>query len=257
MDVISRPPSVLNQLMAEGRLDISSVSSSAYARNSRDWLILPNLSISCYGKVMSVLAVSDCPFEKLNGKSLILTDESATAVDLLQLIFAKKNIAPCFEKGKITSPADLKKTADAGLIIGDSALRHNWRNHFNHVWDLCEIWNQMTGLPFVFGIWVVRRSFAQEHPQTTAQILDALNQSRMDGLANLSSIIEAASKKLNIPVETCNQYYRCMTYNLGDSEGRALSEFFKGLYDRGIISESPLLSFYNHPAGATGSQGRA
>jgi chorismate dehydratase len=250
---MSRPPSILNQLMADGNLDISSVSSSAYARNWKDWLILPDLSISCYGKVMSVLAVSRYPFEDLNGRSILLTDESATAVDLLKLIFAKKNITPNFQKGKIISPADLGADVDGGLIIGDSALKHDWRLHFEHVWDLCEIWNQMTGLPFVFGIWVVRRSFAEEFPQTTSQILEALHRSRTDGLANLSSIAESAAQKLGIPIEVCREYYNCMTYNLGAPEHRALETFFQGLYEYRIIDQKPLLKNFNHQTAAPAS----
>jgi chorismate dehydratase len=246
VNIISRPPAVLNQLMADGSLDISSVSSSAYARNFKDWMILPDLSISCYGKVMSVLMAGNYSFDDLAGRSVMLTDESATAVDLLKLLFAKKGIRPVFKKGKVTSPHDLKTSADAGLIIGDSALKNDWRRHFEHVLDLCEIWNQMTGLPFVFGIWVVRRSFAEKFPELTAQILDALYRSRSDGLADITSIAQCAAGRLGIPVETCREYYHCMTYNLGDPEFRALKAFFNGLYECGIIAQNPVLSFCSH-----------
>jgi chorismate dehydratase len=246
INFIRRPPSILNQLMADGNLDISSVSSSAYARNFEDWLILPDLSISCYGKVMSVLAVSCYPFEELDGRSIMLTDESATAVDLLKLIFAKKNIRPDFQKMKITSPSDLKANSDAGLIIGDSALKHDWRRHFEYVWDLCEIWNQMSGLPFVFGIWVVRKSFATKFSEVTSEILEALYRSRAHGLANLPAIVESAARILDIPVEICREYYNCMTYNLGGPEYQALRTFFQGLYNYRIINQDPMLNLFGH-----------
>jgi chorismate dehydratase len=242
--VFRHPPSILNQLMADGNLDISSVSSSAYARNFKDWMIMPDLSISCYGKVMSVLLASRCPIENLDGRPVLLTDESATAVDLLKLIFAQKGIYPVFKKGKVTSPDDLKSDADARLVIGDSALKHDWRGYYEHVWDLCEIWNQMTGLPFVFGIWVVRRSFAEKFPEIATQITEALHRSRTDGLANITSIAESAANKLGIPIETCREYYRCMTYRLGNPESKALRAFFDGLYGYGIITQNPLLSFF-------------
>jgi chorismate dehydratase len=244
IDIISRPPSKLNQLMAEGNLDISSVSSSAYARNFKDWMILPDLSISCYGKVMSVLMVSRFSFEELDGRTVLLTDESATAADLLKLIFSKKGIHPVFKKGKVTSPNDLKASVDAGLVIGDSALKLDWRRHFDHVWDLCEMWNQMTGLPFVFGVWVVRRSFGEKFPEITAQILGALYRSRTDGLANITSIAESTAHKLGLPIETTREYYSCMTYNLGDRECQALMTFFKGLYDLEIILQNLILHLY-------------
>jgi chorismate dehydratase len=253
INFISRPPSILNQLMADGNLDISSVSSSAYARNWKDWLILPDLSISCYGKVMSVLAVSRYPFENLDGRPFMLTDESATAVDLLKLIFTQKKISPNFQKGKIISPADLSADVDGGLIIGDSALKHNWRLHFEHVWDLCEIWNQITGLPFVFGIWVVRRSFEEKFPGVALEILEALYRSREDGLANILDIVESAARKLDIPIEICREYYHCMTYSLGGLEYRALATFFQGLYEYRIIDQKPLINKFNHQTAAPAS----
>ncbi len=246
INFISRPPAALNQLMAEGRLDISSVSSSAYARNWKDWLILPDLSIACYGQVMSVLAVSRYPFEALDGKGVMLTDESATAVDLLKLIFAQKHIFPYFQKSKISTPQDVTGFMDAGLVIGDAALRFDWRRDFPYVWDLCEIWNQMTGLPFVFGVWAVRRSFAASRPDTTSQILEALHQSRIHGQQELMTIARSASEKLGISYEICKQYFNSMSYGLGASEIKALTEFFGGLYEYNIIAENPELSFFNN-----------
>lgn len=244
IDIISRPPAILNQMMADGKLDISSVSSSAYARNFTEWLILPDLSISCYGKVMSVLLASRYPFQDLDGRTVLLTDESATAVDLVKLIFAQKGIEPQYRKGKVKEPSDLMESADAGLIIGDAALKHNWRNEFEHVWDLCEIWNQITGLPFVFGIWVVRRSFAEKHPETMALILNAFCRSKTNGLENISAITVFAAQKLGIPADICKEYYNCMTYNFGDPEYRALATFFKRLYDNKLIHQNPALNLF-------------
>jgi chorismate dehydratase len=244
VEVISRPPAVLNQLMASGELYISAVSSSAYALNFTDWLMLPDLSISCYGKVMSVLLASRRPIQQLDGRSILLSDESSTAVDLLKLIFAQEKIRPVFKKGKVKSPADLSGDADGCLVIGDSALKHHWRHRFEYVFDLCEIWNEMTGLPFVFGIWAVRRNFSNRFPEKTAHILDAFYRSKSEGLANISDLAESASAKLDIPVNVCREYFNCMTYNFGESEYKALSSFFEGLYNYGIIHQLPLLEFY-------------
>ena len=37
------------------------------------------------------------------------------------------------------------------LLIGDEALKR--RNEFPHILDLGEVWNRVTGLPFVFAVW--------------------------------------------------------------------------------------------------------
>jgi len=243
IQMISRPPSILNKMMAEGALDLSSVSLSAFARNSDQWLILPDLSISCYGKVMSVLLISNHRFEKLEGKMVLLTDESATAVDLLKLLFSLNGIHPVFQTGKIKSPTDLAGFAEAGLVIGDAALKHKWQNHFTHVWDLCEMWNNMTSLPFVFGIWAVRKSFAQKYPETISFVTEMLKKSKQNGLRNISMISHLAALKLGIDDDLCETYFKSMNYSFGEQEFKCLKKFFNGLNSEKIIKQQPDISF--------------
>ena len=49
----------------------------------------------------------------------------------------------------------LESTADAVLVIGDRAMRVPG-DPFHDVVDLGEAWNTLTGLPFVFALWVAR-----------------------------------------------------------------------------------------------------
>jgi chorismate dehydratase len=247
-ELTSKPPADLNRLMADGWLDISSVSSSAYARHFDDWLILPDLSIACFGKVMSVLLVSRYPFEELHGRTVILTRHSAAAADLIQYLFARQKIAPRFVKGKVLHPNDIGANDDAGLVIGDAALRHPWRQRFPYTWDLCEEWNTITGLPFVFAVWVVRRSFAEKAPDTAAAVLQELLRSKAEGLNHMPAIVEAAARKLDISRELCREYYDCMYYDFREPERRGLTAFYAGLYDHGIITRKPELQFFDDSA---------
>ena len=50
----------------------------------------------------------------------------------------------------------LESTADAVLLIGDRAMRVPGES-FHDVVDLGEAWHTLTGLPFVFALWVARR----------------------------------------------------------------------------------------------------
>ncbi|MBC2716291.1 MAG: menaquinone biosynthesis protein [Desulfobacteraceae bacterium] len=245
MQVISRPPAVLNKMLSNSELDISSVSSSAFARHSDQWLILPDLSIACYGKVLSVLLVSRHSFEELQDRTILLTEESATAVDLVKLIFSLKGISPVFQRGKVTSPDDLTTLAGTGLVIGDAALKHKWENHFDYVWDLCEIWNHMTGLPFVFGVWAVRKSYAKKYPDRVSTVLERFKTSKEEGLRNISDIARLSAEKISIDLNLCRTYFNSMYYGMGDSELKCLKEFFLRLYSEKIIDQKPELNFFN------------
>src|SRR5687768_6483211 len=57
-DLVDGVPTALNAMMAAGQLDVSVVSAVEYARDSRRYLLLPDLAISCDGPVRSVMLFS-------------------------------------------------------------------------------------------------------------------------------------------------------------------------------------------------------
>src|SRR5947208_11577120 len=57
-DLVTGTPSELNELLAAAELDVSVVSAVEYARNARDYVLLPDLAISCDGPVRSVALFS-------------------------------------------------------------------------------------------------------------------------------------------------------------------------------------------------------
>jgi chorismate dehydratase len=242
MEVVSGPPSFLNRSLADGALDISPVSSAAYARHPRDWVLLPGLSISCFGAVMSVLLVSRYPLDCLDGRTVLLTDESATAAALLRLLFAGKGIRPRFRTGKVRRPQAFNGDGDAALVIGDAALREDWRGHFPHVLDLGQLWWDLTGRPFVFAVWAARREFAESCPDRVAAVSAAFRQSKAAGLAGIDGIIPAAAHRLRLDHDACRRYYRRLHYDLTPPEIEGLGVFFGGLHRHHLIGRpvSPL-----------------
>ena len=247
--IIPAAPSTLNRMVAEAELDISPVSSGAYVHHTgpRDpdpWLILPDLSISCHGPVMSVLLASRYPIEELDGRKVILTDESGTAVLLLKLIFAIKGIQPQMRTGSIGGISPFDDDPDAVLVIGDSALTGGWSQKYRYLIDLGEVWFALSGLPIVFAVWVVRKTFADAHESRVARVIDLFRQSQKEGQANLDRIITTGTGKLNLPGDQVNAYFQAMEYDLDEKKRQALKTFFNGLYTYKLIEhEVPLLFF--------------
>jgi chorismate dehydratase len=247
IQLISGPPSTLNQMMIDGRLDISPVSSAAYARNAHEWLILPDLAIACRKRVLSVLLLSRCSLAALTGKRILITDESSSARDLCRLIFSLKGIRPEFVVGKVTNPLQLPKDIDAALVIGDLALSQQWGQTFPNIHDLGTLWWHMTGLPFVFAVWAVRKEFARKYPDRVANVLALLKASRRLGNENMKHIAEKACAKLKIDISTARLYYESLVYTLADHEKEGLELFYNGLYQVGITDKpSPLFFFENN-----------
>src|SRR3989339_790671 len=76
-------PSALNRKIIEGQIIISPISAAFYAMNHRELLLLPDLSISCHGRVMSVILASRYSIDELSGKTVRLSRESASAASFL------------------------------------------------------------------------------------------------------------------------------------------------------------------------------
>ena len=245
LKIVNAPPAVLNNMMAMSELDISPVSSVAYAQHQDEWLLLPDLSIACFGEVMSVILVSKYPFDKLKDKKVILTDASATGAEFLRLFFALKKIKPLFEKGTIQRPEDMRKNADAVLVIGDAALKEKWGTYFDHLLDIGDMWGKLTGLPFVFAVWVVRKSFADKKPEVVSLIIDLFLTSKRQGIKNIEQIAVSASEKLRLDIDICRKYYNKLCYDLGPLQINSLETFFDKLYEEKIFSEKIKLSFFN------------
>ncbi len=241
-DILSAPPAVLNQKMAAGELDISPVSTAACARHQADWLILPDLSISCDGPVMSVLLASRYDLPDLNGKSVVISDESASAAALLRLILKQQDVQPEIRCRKLGTGPSLPRT-DAVLVIGDAALHGKWRKHYPYVWDLCGVWKEATGLPFVFALWAVRKVYAQKFPEQVAATFERLNQSRHRGCANLSAITAALKDRSDLELNVLKRYFNGLLYDLDGRKRQALQKFFTELHRYGLIPAPVTLDF--------------
>lgn len=239
-------PSYLNHLLAEGKLDISLISSAAYAFDSEKYLILPDLSISSFGPVESVLLLSKVPFEKLGGKLIVLTESSASSVQLIKfLLTALFNVDPMYRKGKITLD-DMSKNDCYGILsIGDDALRLRRRSIFPHVLDLGQAWYQITGLPFVFALWAVRKEFFSFYPDVCKVIHKSIISSREYGLKHLAEISAEVHHNAALTIQECVEYFKHLKYGLDGLYLKGLRAFFDCLYKMKTVAKPVQVRFIN------------
>jgi chorismate dehydratase len=245
--VVDGIPSALNRLMAAGQLDVSVVSAVEYARDSRRYLLLPDLAISCDGPVRSVLLFATRPAGELDGRKVIVSRSSMTSVALLELLFAHVwNARP------ETVPGDAEATDivrfgdeehDARLVIGDAALLlSNQRDadgapRYPYVYDLGAEWKRWTGQPFVFAVWVAQRTT----PVATALAAHAsLIASRDWGLAHLDQLAAQASLATGVDRDVCAEYLSGLDYGLSYPHLAGLTEFYRRLVEVGRVPNGTL-----------------
>ena len=249
-EVVTGVPSALNAQMAAGALDVSVVSAVEYARDSRRYLLLPDLAISCYGPVRSVLLFSRRPAAELGGRRVVVSRSSMTSVLLTELLFetvwkARPEFVPGdAEMSDLDSFAD--EAHDARLVIGDAALllqarqaAHGTAHNvaYPYVYDLGAEWRAWTGLPFVFAVWVALRS------TPAAASLGAhasLMASRDWGLQHLDELSQQAANQTGVAAPVCREYFRGLDYGLGYEYLAGLTEFFGRLAASGRVPATKL-----------------
>jgi chorismate dehydratase len=114
--------------------------------------------------------------------------------------------------------SDDPSRADAAVTIGNRAMQLPPARDDR---DLSEAWRELTGLPFVFAVWVCRRG----HPRRgdMARILrDALEA----GMADAPALAAEQARLLDLPPARCLHYMtESIRYRLGEREHRAMQTF--------------------------------
>jgi chorismate dehydratase len=243
-EIVSGVPAELNRLLAAGGIDLSPSSSFEYARSWRDYLLLPDLSISSRGPVRSVCLFAAQSPKELRGE-IVVTAESATSVNLLQVLLKEYLGNPPVTLVPESGPVEaVIARGGAALLIGDRALRAAQKPPAGcGVYDLGELWWQATGLPFVFALWIVRRAAAAREPAALRQVQQQLGCSLARALADLPGLATHAPEGEWMGEEALVAYWRSMTYRLDAEHLAGLELFFAHCVRHGLLAETPELHF--------------
>lgn len=145
-------PSALAKLIRKGEIDIGLLPVGALSEIGL-YTIITDYCIGTLNEVASVAVFSEVPMENI--ENVFLDYQSRTSVLLCQILFKKlwkKDVRFVHASGD--SYLDEIKGTSAGLIIGDRALA--FRKKSTYIYDLGIGWKELTGLPFVFAVWVAK-----------------------------------------------------------------------------------------------------
>jgi chorismate dehydratase len=248
VELIPRVPSLLNKSMAEGSIDLSPISSFAYAANYPKYVMMPDLSVSSKGPVGSIFLFSkkDTFTAVKNGK-IALADTSATSINLLKILleyFAGGSPSYITQKPNLDQ---MMANADAALLIGDDALRANWSNTKYHVFDLGLEWYKETGLPMAFAVWAVNRHVAEERQETLSLIYQRFLQAKYLGKQKPIPVIQEAMGLLGGKVADWEKYYAGLIYDFGPEEQRGLTAYFHYAQLAGLIKDKVKIEVLDLP----------
>lgn len=234
-DVRFDVPSKCAALLHAGKVDLGLIPAIEYLH--ADYRIVPDVSIASDGEVATVAVFTRKPIAQV--KTLALDLSSKTSVALTRVLCAKHwKIAPTFTPADPDLDAMLHR-ADAALMIGDPAFDIDPEARAVDKIDLGAEWKAMTGLPFVYAMWVGRPGAA------TAAHCHALQQARDNGLAHLPEIARDVSGGDEELERRSLEYLRDnLRYSLGDREAAGLRRFHELAAEIGLVPALQPLRYF-------------
>ncbi len=241
-EFVTGVPAALNKMLLAGEIDVCPSSSIEYAYHPEHYTILPQLSISSVGAVASVLLFSRVPIEKLDGRKITLSSESATSVNLLKILLSQRFGCSCTFEVAPPGVSVTDSDSPALLLIGDSALRKNMEESDLLVYDLGDLWHSWTGYPFVFALWFCRNEVAEG--VELKKLAQQLVQAKKLVPGNLERIAVRAKEVSWFGYDQLLSYWRDnISYDLDESAEAGLMLYYTKCFKSGLITTVPALNF--------------
>ena len=223
-NIVEGYPAALNDMLADGAIDVTLSSSIAFARNAGEQVLLPQVSISSFGAVDSIQLFARTPLAQI--RRVALTEKSATSICLLKVLCREWGIEPEFapRRGPLS---EVLEDFDALLLIGDEALHLLRVEAYPHHFDLGAEWKSVTGLPMVYAVCAARRDFVQARPEAAAAVGAALLASRDACAAAPQATAAAAAQVYDFSQAYLMDYFDKLKFGFTPEYRAGLGEFYR------------------------------
>ncbi len=233
-------PSSLSENLSGGMLDVAAIPSVEFLRTD-EFSILPDISISSFGKVDSVILTAKKEITEIKSVSVDVRSRSSTA--LLRIVFELfLGFKPEYVKRK---PGDgFLEGVDAGMLIGNSGLQalHLLTENSSFKYDLGELWTRETGLPFVYAVMAIKKE-----NKDFGENYEALLLAKRKGTELIPQIAEMESKKLDLSAKQCSIYLgERIKYDFQSREIEGLMKYREFLFQLNEIERINEIDFYAH-----------
>lgn len=208
----------------EADVGLASIIDAAAAKGPM--ALLPVGMIGCDGPTMTVRLFSTRPFGEI---TLLHADaDSHTSVVLARVLLKRVHgVAAKVETFQARERLydGPERWPEAVLLIGDKVVRDAPpAERYPHQMDLGEAWKALTGLPFVYAMWMCRAEDADlPEIRLAASLLD---RQRRHNAMRMDWIVQTRAPAAGWPIEQAQHYLgRLLRYTVGDREREAVRAF--------------------------------
>lgn len=218
-ELLLLPPAKCFTEFASGNADIALIPAGALP-SLKNFKNITDYCIGAVNEVKTVLLLSNKKISDI--KSVGLDNESETSVRLVKVL-AKHfwKINPRWLQMDVRNEANDAQT-DAIVVIGDKALE--LQKEFVYKKDLAAEWQQFTGLPFVFAVWVGTVELSEEQVRIFSSALQY-------GLDHINDVINKYQPAVSPDFALSGYYKQNIDYHLDKAKNDSLQKFLNFIAD--------------------------
>ena len=201
--------------LISGRVDIGLIPVAALPL-MKEYHIITDYCLGAYGKVRTVMLLSNYPVEKI--RTINLDYRSRSSVNLARIL-AKYSWEKEFSWNSTSENFDFidMPEYEAAVLIGDQCFEYEKKFKFRI--DLAEEWYKFTGLPFAFACWTSDKELDKA-------FLDEFNEVLGLGVKNIPAVIKKYGNKGVIKGEDLRVYLtQNINFDLNEDKRKAIKLF--------------------------------
>ena len=227
-------PSRIAPMLENGDIDIGLISVIDFARAKTPLTMIPAGMIGCEGPTLTVRVFSRVPPAEVT--TLATDTDSHTSIALARIILKKiHNASPelvdCNAREMLT---DTDAWPESVLLIGDKVVTASPPpDLYPHQIDLGQAWLDLTGLPFVYAIWMCRASDAHRPEMLEAAAL--LERQRLRNEFRLDWIVSQHAHTRRWPDALAREYFgQRLRFAAGAREQAGIARFLELAVEDGL-----------------------
>lgn len=214
-ELVSDYPSRIAAALQQGKVDVALVPVAVLA-GLPEYYIVSNYCIGADGDVASVALFSEVPVEQL--EAVYLDYQSRSSVALFRVLMRHLwKINPRLLQAEDERYRTRIQGTTGAVVIGDRALEQ--RRLSTYVYDLAGAWKELTGLPFVFAVWVSLKPMSDAWQRT----FDAAQ------AVGMSKLKEIAESQKYAPFDLYKYYSQYLQFELNDRMRSGMKRFLEFL----------------------------
>ncbi|MEE8129244.1 MAG: menaquinone biosynthesis protein [Vicinamibacterales bacterium] len=225
-------PSRLLDTLLDDEVDVALCSSIDYQRSETPLVIVPCGLLGCDGPTLTVRLYSAGPVDRI--AEVHCDTDSHTSVALMQILLREMHGCTPRLTDFDTHTHASDDWPPALLLIGDKVVTDAPPDtQYPHQLDLGAAWVELTGLPFVFALWLARRGAEASVIDAAATILD---RQRRYNTERLDLIVERRARSRGWPADMAASYLKGnLAFELTERRRRGLELFYDKACEHGVI----------------------